>query len=181
MSVWSERYLYPAVPLWGDNEASHHQILHPEKLFSCLSFSNTSCFVFSAWAFMCLPACGNSRLYLCLVFTCWVNLCHWGVNGGRTSEWKLSSVGRLLSHPIMSPLLTSELIWAPDNRHVFLDDASLTSSRRAAFTGTRRQFFPQVFGGQIDIWGLERIRGNLALPHPQNVSADELKYQKACV
>lgn len=63
----------------------------------------------------------------------------------------------------MSPLLTSEFIWAPNNRHVFLDDASVTSSRRAALTGTRRFFYFCVGSSYTD---LNQRKFPHLLPHP---------------
>lgn len=64
---------------------------------------------------LCLHACGNSRppVFLWLSLTCWVNPGHPGMGGGgqRGQDVRVETVlhGRLLSRPIISPLLTSDL------------------------------------------------------------------------
>lgn len=93
------------------------------------------------------------------MLTCWVNLCSWGLTGaGRPSDNFPSRAIIVTSrhHPPLN-------LWGeqgPNNGHVLLDDALVTSSWREAFDWNKTPNFTS--GIPRHIWDLERIKGNVA-------------------
>lgn len=127
-------------------------------LVSCVCVSSSISSVFSLWAFthVCFYVGIPAHVYLCLVVTCWVNLCLWGSSGaGRPSG----------NCPLRVIIVTSHHR-SPLNLWVYLSTRQQT---RIPGWGLSNNVLEQEDTSEEVWWGM-RIGGNLASSSSKCVS-----------